>query len=324
MHLAVQAVVRAADFPQNGFRLAAAYAWAIIEIQQADAIPLNSGERCVSGTLRDNGRVNVSADDVACVIRLVRETCDRWDDPAAWRECLLKGACRLLDGNAGMMVADFSPSELAFGRPVVMSVVGLPPSLLPLLPQAISQFEHRGYEDCSRDVMPGMATLKQRLDQQGWVTLARDQVTSAAEYHASQSYLSFRRQIGCDDYVVSIRIVNVPRRPEAISIDRPPSAPRFGPREVELLKLLHDEIAPLIGVRLATEDQLCRDGLSKRLNETLTLLLEGRSEKEVASALSLSVKTVHDYVSMLYEHFEVSSRAELLAYFIRRVPVPRR
>ena len=221
------------------------------------------------------------------------------------------------------MVADFSPSEEAFGRPVVMSVVGVPPSLLPFVPLAISRFENRGYEDCSQDVMPGMATLKQRLDQQGWVTLARDQITSAAESHPSQSYMSFRRQLGCDDYVVSIRIVDVPRRPEAINIDRPPGAPRFGPREVELLKLLHDEIAPLIGVRLATEDQLCRDGLSKRLKETLTLLLDGRSEKEVASALSLSVKTVHDYVTMLYEHFDVSSRAELLAYFIRREPMVR-
>jgi len=26
---------------------------------------------------------------------------------------------------------------------------------------------------------------------------------------------------------------------------------------------------------------------------------------------------------MLYEHFQVSSRAELLAYFIRRTPAPR-
>jgi DNA-binding NarL/FixJ family response regulator len=93
---------------------------------------------------------------------------------------------------------------------------------------------------------------------------------------------------------------------------------------VALLKLLHDEVAPLVGVRLATEDHLSRDGLSRRLRETLTLLLEGQSEKQVASALNLGARTVHDYVTRLYEHFRVSSRAELLAYFIRRVPAPRR
>jgi DNA-binding CsgD family transcriptional regulator len=115
----------------------------------------------------------------------------------------------------------------------------------------------------------------------------------------------------------------VPRRPESICIDRPHGANPFSTREISLLKLLHDEIAPLVGVRLTTEEHLSRDGLSKRLRETLSLLLEGYSEKQVASELKLASRTVHDYVAMLYQHFQVSSRAELLAYFIRRRPVAR-
>jgi DNA-binding CsgD family transcriptional regulator len=161
------------------------------------------------------------------------------------------------------------------------------------------------------------------MARQGWATASRGELSDDASYHAAPYYRDFRRHIDCDDYVVSIRIVDVPRRPEAISIDRPHGAPRFGPREVALLKLLHDEIAPLIGVRLATEAHLCRDGLSKRLNETLSLLLEGKSEKEAAAALGLSSRTVHEYVTALYQHFNVCSRAELLAYFIRRRPAPR-
>lgn len=268
--------------------------------------------------------MEISREDVSSVIRLVREVCDRWDDPRAWREHLLNGACRLLAGNVGMMVADSGAGEKEFGRPIVMSVVGVPPSLRTAVPHAIAQFTNRGYEECSRDLMPGLSTLQSEIDRQGWVTVARDQITAAETYHAAPMYKDFRRQMDCDDYVVSIRMVDVPRRPEAISIDRPHGAPRFGAREVELLRLLHDEIAPLIGVRLASEEYLCRDGLSKRLNETLTLLLHGRSEKEVASVLGISSRTVHDYVTALYVHFEVSSRAELLAYFIRREPTPRR
>jgi DNA-binding CsgD family transcriptional regulator len=118
-------------------------------------------------------------------------------------------------------------------------------------------------------------------------------------------------------------MVDVPRRPEGISIDRPHGAEPFGPREVAILRLLHDEVGPLVGVRLATEQHLCRDGLSKRLRETLSLLLEGLSEKQVARELDLSIKTVHEYVGTLYKHFQVSSRGELLAYFIRREPMPR-
>jgi DNA-binding NarL/FixJ family response regulator len=89
------------------------------------------------------------------------------------------------------------------------------------------------------------------------------------------------------------------------------------------MTLLHDEIAPLVGVRLATEEHLCRDGLSKRLRETLSLLLDGGSEKEVAQELGLSTRTVHEYIVMIYKHFRVSSRAQLLAYFIRRTPAHR-
>jgi DNA-binding CsgD family transcriptional regulator len=58
--------------------------------------------------------------------------------------------------------------------------------------------------------------------------------------------------------------------------------------------------------------------LSPRLAQTLELLLLGRSEKEVATALGLSRHTVHVYVKGLYRRFGVSSRAELLARHLRR------
>ena len=268
---------------------------------------------------------DLSLQDISEVMRLVREVCDRWDDPCAWREHLLRGACALLDGTVGLMVVDDEPTRDSFGRPSVICAVGLPDESVvrTLVQPAFSEFDQREFADVSQNLLPGITELHAQLERQGWVTAAGNQVCDPAEYHASPHYQNFRRHIGSDDYVVSMRIVDIPRRPEAISIDRPRGAPPFGPREVALLKLLHDEIGRLIGVRLATEHHLCRDGLSRRLNETLSLLLEGRSEKEVAKALGLGVRTVHDYVTMLYEHFEVSSRAELLAYFIRRSPTMR-
>jgi DNA-binding CsgD family transcriptional regulator len=171
--------------------------------------------------------------------------------------------------------------------------------------------------------MPGLTRMYDDIVRQGWVTVTRSEVTDEASYRAAPFYQNFRKQIDCDDYVASIRIVDVPRRPEAINIDRAHGAPPFGQREVALLKLLHDQIAPLVGVRLATEEHLCRDGLSRRLRQTLSLLLDGQSEKQVAHELGLGERTVHDYVTMLYRHFQVSSRAELLAYFIRRNPARR-
>src|SRR5262249_17066726 len=58
--------------------------------------------------------------------------------------------------------------------------------------------------------------------------------------------------------------------------------------------------------------------LSPRLRQVLRCLLEGDSELQVARRLELSSETVHQYVKSLYRHFGVNTRAELLAYFLRR------
>jgi DNA-binding CsgD family transcriptional regulator len=267
--------------------------------------------------------LELTSDEISGVIRVVGEVCDRWDDPRAWREHLLRGACGLLGGNVGTILTEEDGKPGQFGKLVVNSIVGVPAAQRALVEPAFSQLDRRDYEDVSQHVMPGLTVLYGQIVRQGWATASRDQVTDAASYHRAPYYLGFRRQIDCDDYVVSIRIVDLPRRPEAISVDRPHGAPPFGSREVAILKLLHDQVAPLVGVRLATEAHFCRDGLSKRLRETLSLLLEGHGEKQVGRILGLSPRTVHDYVTMLYAHFEVSSRAELLAYFIRRAPIRR-
>lgn len=64
--------------------------------------------------------------------------------------------------------------------------------------------------------------------------------------------------------------------------------------------------------------------LAPRARETLQFLLAGMSEKEVADRLKLSPNTVHHYVKQLYRHFDVSSRSELLAQWVRKDPPPRR
>ena len=61
------------------------------------------------------------------------------------------------------------------------------------------------------------------------------------------------------------------------------------------------------------------DRLSPRLRQTLACLLEGDSEKQVAARLGLSPTTIHQYVTALYRHFRVESRAQLLAHVLRRL-----
>ena len=76
-------------------------------------------------------------------------------------------------------------------------------------------------------------------------------------------------------------------------------------------RLLTEEVAA--PVRIAEPDH---EGLSPRLRQTLGCLLEGHSEKEIADRLRLSATTIHQYVTALYRHFGVQSRAQLMAQAI--------
>ena len=75
---------------------------------------------------------------------------------------------------------------------------------------------------------------------------------------------------------------------------------------------------PLPAERIAAEPSLDRRPLAPRVKQTLDLLLAGQSEKQIARALRLSPHTVHDYVKTLYRDFEVTTRAELLALWVRK------
>lgn len=78
--------------------------------------------------------------------------------------------------------------------------------------------------------------------------------------------------------------------------------------------------AQLGGDPLAIDTDPRPESLSPRLRQTLACLLEGDSEKQVAARLSLSHATIHQYVTALYRHFGVSSRAQLVTHVMRRVP----
>ena len=58
--------------------------------------------------------------------------------------------------------------------------------------------------------------------------------------------------------------------------------------------------------------------LTARQRETFLYLLTGARESEIAARMGLGHNTVHHYVKRIYEHFEVSSRRELLDRFPKR------
>lgn len=83
-------------------------------------------------------------------------------------------------------------------------------------------------------------------------------------------------------------------------------------------RLLLADFCRYIGRQVMGLNRLGDDSLAPRLRQTLSMLLEGDAEKQIARKLGISRHTVHVYIKRLYTHFEVSSRSELLAIFIRK------
>jgi DNA-binding CsgD family transcriptional regulator len=60
------------------------------------------------------------------------------------------------------------------------------------------------------------------------------------------------------------------------------------------------------------ENNLMVHELSKREKDVVDLVLEGKSNKMIASALNISIRTVEFHLKNIYDKFQVSSRVELV------------
>ena len=94
--------------------------------------------------------------------------------------------------------------------------------------------------------------------------------------------------------------------------------PVSGNDEAQKKRRLVAELCKVIGASVSgSAADYAKGKLSPRMRQTLDGLLRGEAEKEIAARLKVSPHTVHVYVKQLYKRFEVSSRGELLAKFIR-------
>lgn len=77
-------------------------------------------------------------------------------------------------------------------------------------------------------------------------------------------------------------------------------------------------VAPLVGGLLAKFEDPSPTDLAPLARRVLRCFLEGDTDKQVALRLGLTRHTVNWYAKVVFRHFGVSSRAELLARWVRR------
>lgn len=164
------------------------------------------------------------------------------------------------------------------------------------------------------------ARFVERLRRNGGVRLRRNQLIPDTEWYRSVHFNEYVGACDIDDNLVSLRAPSrlAPASMSLINLYRGLGERALDQHGVRLVHLLHREMAPLIGRRLASAHEPSAANLSPRARETLTCLLEGDGSKQIARQLKISPETVNQYVNAIYRHFGVSSRAELLALWIRR------
>jgi DNA-binding NarL/FixJ family response regulator len=92
----------------------------------------------------------------------------------------------------------------------------------------------------------------------------------------------------------------------------------FSVRQKAVVREAMAHVAPLIGGPLARFYEPVPSELPPRLRQVLRCLLEGDTDKQVAARLGLTRHTVNQYTKVVFRHFRVRSRPELLARWVRR------
>jgi DNA-binding CsgD family transcriptional regulator len=160
------------------------------------------------------------------------------------------------------------------------------------------------------------------------MTFRRQDLIEDDAWRADPHVRTYRQPAGLDDVLLSL--ARLPDKPSdayafAILVFRAAGAPeRFSVRDRTLLDAAHAGLAWMYREEAARNPDL-PDDLPPRLRQTLKHLLTGDSERQIARKMQLSPHTVHDYVKALYTRFAVSSRQELIAWWVRRGhPLPQK
>lgn len=254
----------------------------------------------------------VTAADELAAVRVVNECRELGDDPAAWQRHLL-GWVR--DRTGGVLVS-------------VGAVPGDPRRRLEL---AAALFDADWLSAASRDywlaeMRNGMADHLATHPFMGRffalpgaaVTRVRRELVADRDWDRSAYVNEVLRPHGGDEGMMSRVAVPAVGAIYNIVSCQPVGARPIPVRVGRVVGALQRELAPHLGRGLWLTTQPNVSGLPPRLRQVLAALLDGDSEKLVAVRLGLHPTTVHDHVKRLYRHFGVSTRAELLAYFLRR------
>jgi DNA-binding CsgD family transcriptional regulator len=252
--------------------------------------------------------------DVRAVYQLVNECRELGDDPAGWRRHLLAKAARLT-GSA--LTIEYEGRFLNPFRLTGIMEWGWETSGLD---RAAFVRLNEEYVRLGAEFNPMVHAYFAERDAGRGPCLSRSDVLSDSQWYRSRYYQDWHNAFGVDAMMYCI----LPMPASGSLLDvllvfvRPLRERDFTSRHRAIVRELHEKITALIGGPLAGFHEPSPADLPSRIRQTLQCLLEGDSDKQAARRLGLGRYTVNQYTKMIFAHFGVGSRAELLARWIRR------
>ncbi len=257
----------------------------------------------------------ISAHDCREIFRLVGECRELGADAFLWRRHLLDGMDRLLGDLLGIIGAGRFP----------LPARTIQPSLVVDHGWDCESSRRRWLEYMARVGPKADPNMNRFLEdfEPPHRTAFRRQIISDTDHYGSAYYHDYLVPLHLDDSLCSFHETADGHFDTVVAHRRLGDRP-WTERDLKVLDLLHRELVPMIGYELAGSDSHDPVPLSPRLEQTLSAMVEGLSEKEVADRLGLSPHTMHQYVKALYRRYRVRSRPELLALWILRHRLSRR
>ena len=240
--------------------------------------------------------------DVRAIVELLGDTLAHRGDDLERKRFLLEGLARLVDADAwawatrrdGSSPNDFTCLTVIDGGFTSASQCGLATGASWTV-------------DCQRihDRMTGSSFTVSRLD-----------AFSDEKWYATELYRKHREPAGLDDFLMTG--MRVPQQiVSTLGFHRRLGRRRFDERERLIASIVATEVEWLHCIGIPEIGLAAVDQMSPRLHQVMLLLASGRSRKELAGELGISLHTANEYIAAVYARLGVHSRAELMARFIQ-------
>lgn len=255
----------------------------------------------------------LSLPDVRALLQLVGECRDLGDNPAAWRE----HCCQRLARLTGDGLVILGEVQWIRGRweGVALSGWGWENGFDQ---SAVARGMAEHGPDMSFSPIMGAYLRMPRRD--FGVCLSSPDLVTERELQRSAFFESIYDPAGLGYSLVCYRALPVGENNlSGLTLTLPKASRRgYRRRDHTLVEEANRVLTPLIGGPLAGFTEPSPWDLSPRVRQVLGCLLEGDSDKQVAQRLDLTRHTVNQYAKVIFRHFGVRTRSELLARWVRR------